>query len=131
MSTVALRGRVVTGREVWDTGTVLIEGTTIQAVVQGWPEAEETVDLEDSLLVPGFVDLQINGAFGIDVATEPQRIGELSARLVGTGTTSYLPTIVSLPLENYPSLLYSISLEERNCAEPLGLHLEGPFITPE
>lgn len=131
MSTIALRGRVVTEREVWNPGTVVIEGPTIQAVVQGRMEAKENIDLEDSLLVPGFVDLQVNGAFGVDVATEPQRIGELSAALVQTGTTSYLPTIISLPLEEYPSLLSSISLEGRDGAEPLSLHLEGPFINPE
>ena len=131
MSTIALRGRVVTEREVWNPGTVVIEGPTIQAVVQGRMEAKENIDLEDSLLVPGFVDLQVNGAFGVDVATEPQRIDELSTALVHTGTTSYLPTVISLPLEEYPSLLSSISIAGRDGAEPLGLHLEGPFINPD
>jgi N-acetylglucosamine-6-phosphate deacetylase len=130
VSATALYGRVVTETEVWDKGTVLIEDRTIRAVVRERVEAEESVDLEDHFLVPGFVDLQVNGAFGIDVATEPGRVGELSAALVRTGTTSYLPTIVSLPLERYPSLLAGISLEERGSAEPLGLHLEGPFISP-
>lgn len=131
MSAIALRGRVVTEQEVWNAGTVLIEGSTIQAVVQEQMEAKENIDLEDSLLMPGFVDLQVNGAFGVDVATEPERLGELSATLAQTGTTSYLPTIVSLPLDEYPSLLSSISFAIGNGAEPLGLHLEGPFINPK
>lgn len=110
MSTIALRGRMITEQEVWDTGTVLIEGPTIRAVVQGRMEAKENIDLEDSLLVSGFVDLQVNGAFGVDVATEPDRLGKLSTTLLQAGTTTYLPTIISFPLEDYPSLLSSISL---------------------
>jgi N-acetylglucosamine-6-phosphate deacetylase len=130
VKTLVLRGRVVTEKEIWDRGTVLIEGGTIAAVGRGLLEADETLDMADSFLVPGFVDLQVNGAFGVDVVTHPGSLARLSAKLLLTGTTSYLPTIVSLPLERYPSLLSQISLDAGAGAEPLGLHLEGPFINP-
>ncbi len=95
---VALRGQVVTDYEVWPEGSVLLEGGFIREVShEGSPLADEVHEYEDYLLLPGFVDLQVNGAFGVDVATEPSRVAELSERLLSTGTTAYLPTVISSP----------------------------------
>ena len=130
MKTLALRGRVVTEREVWDRGTVLVEGKTIAAVSRDRLGADETLDVDDCFLAPGFVDLQVNGSFGVDVIKHPGSLDRLSEKLLSTGTTSYLPTVISLPLESYPALLPRISPGAKAGAEPLGLHLEGPFINP-
>ncbi|MEJ7843797.1 MAG: amidohydrolase family protein [Rubrobacter sp.] len=129
MRTLALRGSVVTDHEILAEGTVLIEGATIRGVGRKRVEADEVVEMPGSFLVPGFVDLQVNGAFGVDVVSRPESLGELSDGLLATGTTSYLPTIVTLPLDEYPSLLSGIPLDANAGAEPLGLHLEGPFIS--
>ena len=48
-------------------------------------------------MAPGFVDLQINGGHGIDLAGEPERLGELAALLPRYGVTAFCPTIVSSP----------------------------------
>ena len=88
---VALRGQVVTDYEVWPEGTILFEGGSIVDVSPDdslLGDAEEVHEHPDSLLLPGFVDLQVNGAFGVDVATEPSRLGELSQALLSTGTTA-------------------------------------------
>ena len=130
MKTLALRGRVVTEQWVWDRGTVLMAGKTIAAVSRDRLDADEVLDLDDCFLAPGFVDLQVNGAFGVDVVTHPGSLDRLPAKLLSTGTTSYLPTVISLPLESYPALLPRISPGAKAGAEPLGLHLEGPFINP-
>ena len=55
-------------------------------------------DPGDVLVVPGYVDLQLNGAFGIDLAREPERLWELAALLPRAGVTSFLPTIVTSPV---------------------------------
>jgi N-acetylglucosamine-6-phosphate deacetylase len=128
VNSTAIRGRVVVGEEIWPGGTVLVEGPSIRAVGRGPLRADALVDLGDSFVVPGFVDLQLNGAFGVDVVLQPERLRELSASLVATGTTSYLPTVVTRPADEYESLLAGLHLEGDGGAEALGLHLEGPFI---
>ncbi len=134
MKLVALRGQVVTDYEVWPEGSVLLEGGSIADVS---PEdsllgdADEVYEHPDSLLLPGFVDLQVNGAFGVDVATEPSRIAELSQRLLSTGTTAYLPTVISSPESLYEEVLPALAAAadgRSEGAEVLGVHLEGPFI---
>lgn len=128
---IALRGRVVTDYEVWSEGTVLIEGGAIREVSREPLDPGEVRDYGDSLLVPGFVDLQVNGAFGVDVASSPERIDELSRRLLATGTTSYVPTVISSPESLYEETLPVLAekvARRGGMAEPLGIHLEGPFI---
>jgi N-acetylglucosamine-6-phosphate deacetylase len=134
---VELRGRVVTDYEVWPEGNVLLEGGSIRDVSPDGSllgDADEVNDHEDSLLLPGFVDLQVNGAFGVDVATEPSRLAELSEALLPTGTTAYLPTVISSPESLYEEVLPKLADvigEPSSGAETLGVHLEGPFISLE
>jgi N-acetylglucosamine-6-phosphate deacetylase len=83
------------------------------------------------VLVPGgYVDLQVNGAFGIDLVAEPERLWELAALLPRAGVTAWLPTIVS----SAPDVVRraQAALADRPAgfvgAEPVGLHLEGPML---
>jgi N-acetylglucosamine-6-phosphate deacetylase len=132
---VALRGQVVTDYEVWPDGSVLLEGGSIRDVSPDDSmigDADEVHEHDDSLLLPGFVDLQVNGAFGVDVATEPSRVAELSQRLFSTGTTAYLPTVISCPEILYEEVLPELGADgPTSGAEVLGVHLEGPFINLE
>jgi N-acetylglucosamine-6-phosphate deacetylase len=132
LKTVALRGCVVTDHEVWPEGTVILEGSRIAEVSREPFEADEVHEYFDHLIAPGFVDLQVNGSFGVDVASEPGRVPELSRKLAATGVTSYLPTLISSPTSLYREALPMLALLARegvpDGAEVLGLHLEGPFI---
>jgi N-acetylglucosamine-6-phosphate deacetylase len=134
---VALRGQVVTDYEVWPDGTVLFEDSSVADVSPDdslVADAHEVHYYGEALILPGFVDLQVNGAFGIDVASESDRLPELSRALLSTGTTSYLPTIISSPEGIYEEALPAISVAAAgpsSGAEVLGVHLEGPFINLE
>jgi N-acetylglucosamine-6-phosphate deacetylase len=134
---VALRGQVVTDYEVWPEGSVLLEGGSIRDVSPDnslLGDAGEVHEHDNSLLLPGFVDLQVNGAFDVDVATEPSRVAELSQGLLSTGTTAYLPTIISSLESLYEEVLPELAVADGgriSGAEVLGVHLEGPFINLE
>ena len=138
MRSVALVGNVVTDYEVWPEASILIEGRAIREVARDASLvalAERVVEYPDSMLMPGFVDVQVNGGFGVDAATEPDHIDVLSENLLSTGTTSYLPTVISSPESLYhealPELAASVGGPPSTGAEILGVHLEGPFISLE
>jgi N-acetylglucosamine-6-phosphate deacetylase len=139
MRLVALKGQVVTDYEVWPEGTVLFGDGSVADVSPDdslVADADEVHDYDEALILPGFVDLQVNGAFGVDVASESSRLPELSKALLSTGTTSYLPTVISSPGWVYEEALPAIGAVaypggSASGAGVLGVHLEGPFINPE
>ena len=96
----------------------------------------------DDYILPGFIDLQVNGSHGIDVMTAaPEFLLTLARRLAREGTTGWLPTAVTAPLEkiarvhrNIESAIETSSHQSADTvpdyAAILGMHLEGPFISP-
>ena len=90
------------------------------------------VDLTGKILAPGFIDLQLNGGFGSDFTQRPETIWDVAAQLPRFGITSFLPTIItSSPdtLDRAKQVLIDQPVEAAG-SEPLGLHLEGPFLNP-
>ncbi len=85
-------------------------------------------------LLPGFVDLQVNGAGGRSVAeATPDALDAIAAAVWAGGAVAFLPTLVTAP---WPRLLAQVAGVARwiedwrgSGAEPLGLHVEGPFLT--
>lgn len=101
---------------------VLVDGAGPDATV---------IEADGLLAAPGFVDLQCNGALGIDLASEPERLWELGAALPRWGVTSWLPTIVTTPSGVVERALETLAAGPPSGwvgATPLGLHLEGPFL---
>lgn len=87
---------------------------------------------EAAFISPGFIDLQVNGGFGVEVGEDPEAIRTLAARLPETGVTAFLPTIVTSPPEFYPKAIAAFEVAKNAPgARPLGLHIEGPFLSPE
>jgi N-acetylglucosamine-6-phosphate deacetylase len=84
-----------------------------------------------SVLAPGLIDIQINGAFGHDFSRTPQQIGAVARHLPRFGVTAFLPTIVSSPLDRYPAAVQAFRNIRRDpgMAIALGLHLEGPYLS--
>lgn len=90
-----------------------------------------------TLKIPGFVDLQVNGFLGVDFSapdvTEEAIIGACRA-LIAKGTAAFLPTIITNSLETYERnlpMLASVIDRPEFKGRLLGLHVEGPFISPE
>ena len=101
----------------------------------GEPPAADQVVIDGAglLAAPGFIDLQCNGAVGIDLASEPERLWELAGLLPRWGVTAWLPTIVTTPPEVIERALATLAEGPPPGfagATPLGLHLEGPFLAP-
>jgi N-acetylglucosamine-6-phosphate deacetylase len=92
--------------------------------------ADEEIDLAEATLLPGFIDVHIHGAVGIDVMNAtPADLRAVSEYLASQGVTGWLPTFVPASDENYASAVAAIS-EAMNGpgARILGVHYEGPFV---
>lgn len=90
---------------------------------------------DDRLLVPGFVDLQVNGIDDVSVATATGSAwGRLDELLLAQGVTAWCPTLTTMPKEQYAAALGRIGDARRRRAtgQPrpyiAGAHLEGPFL---
>jgi N-acetylglucosamine-6-phosphate deacetylase len=126
----AVRGRLLGERP----GAVVIRGTRIAAVLDRPRRSELPARVVDAPIVaPGFVDLQVNGAFGVEVG--PGGAGALealAARLPRTGVTAFLAALPSAPPETIWRLGRDLAAAAPAAggARLLGAHLEGPFLSP-
>jgi N-acetylglucosamine-6-phosphate deacetylase len=89
------------------------------------------------VLSPGWIDLQVNGLDGIafnDPATTVEQVAQVTRRLWRAGVVRYCPTLIT---DSFERLAAGMALVARACrAWPegrsiLGIHLEGPYISPE
>ncbi len=85
---------------------------------------------------PGFIDLQVNGYKGVNFSTKEcgeKDFAEAYRGVLSTGTAAFLPTVVTSPVSVYQRnlpLLARLLDEEEFQGRVLGLHIEGPFISP-
>jgi len=84
-------------------------------------------------VAPGYIDLQVNGAFGNDFTTDPDSIWAAAARLPETGVTSFLPTIITAPEGTVDAARDALQRRPEGFvgAHPVGLHVEGPMLSLE
>jgi len=131
---------VVIGGRLCSPGWLLAD-RTVRECGEGEPPARaretaaETTALPNGVLAPGLVDMQINGAFGVDFAAAGDDDWRHVARtLPSTGATAYVPTLITAPLDDLAAGLRSYRGREADlrgtpgAARPLGVHLEGPFL---
>ena len=94
-------------------------------------------DLSGATLWPGFIDVHIHGAVGVDMMeATPGDLARVSRFLAAQGVTAWLPTLVPAPPALYQSAINSISalIKEQSSqvgARALGVHYEGPFVNSE
>ena len=101
--------------------------------------ADRHFDFADDVLAPGFIDLHIHGAVGHDfMQADEAAFHKIGMFLARHGTTSYLPTTITSPEDELLPALARMSsaiaapaggTDTTPCAQPIGIHLEGPFIS--
>src|SRR5437764_4972747 len=97
MTTALINGRVVLRDEIRNDLCVVIDGGRIAAICEDSPEGAERVDLAGQLLLPGFIDVQVNGGGGRLFNDDPsvETIATMAAAHRRFGTTGLLPTLIS------------------------------------
>jgi N-acetylglucosamine-6-phosphate deacetylase len=136
MTTAFVNGRVLLGNELATDRAVIVDGTRIVAItpMRDAPGHATRIDLEGATLLPGFIDVQVNGGGGVlfNDAQTVDDVRTLAAAHRRFGTTGLLPTLISDDLDVIAAALQLTSRAiEAGVPGVLGVHIEGPFISPE
>src|SRR5260370_12161023 len=131
---VVLGHGVLEGRRWHNDAAVLIEDSRIRGlaawgeVPSDWPQRRVP---DGALLAPGFIDLQVNGGGGILLNDEPTPEGMRAIARAHRryGTTACLPTLITDSRQQMQAAIAAARTAAGNDGV-LGLHLEGPFISP-
>ncbi len=111
-------------------GYVVVEGELIAEVGEGTPRGADR-EFRHGVLAPGLVDLQVNGAAGADfLSCTPEQFAAARRYLASTGTTSFLPTLITAPVEVARAAARVVASGAGAGAQPVGVHLEGPALSP-
>lgn len=112
---------------------VIVEGARIAAIVahDDVPSCASRVDLDGAMLVPGFIDVQVNGGGGVLFNDAPtlETIATIGAAHRPFGTTGFLPTLISDDLSVMRDAVRAVD-EAITAGVPgvLGIHIEGPYL---
>lgn len=131
-----LGGPILIDGALHDDRAIVVEGGRIAAICDraDAPLGAKRIDLQGDILLPGFVDIQVNGGGGVLFNDAPsvetiRRIAETHACF---GTTALLPTLISDDLDKVAA---AISAVEDAIAQGvpgvIGIHLEGPFLSTD
>src|SRR6185437_792391 len=144
MRTIVTASRLWSGSELLEHPLLEIEDGRIAAISSRASTAEpvpcgmKKFQFPDATLAPSFFDVHFHGAAGHDVMeATPEAIGAIGALLARHGTGGYLATTVTAPLDATLRAAEGLAklidkpeqLQARPCARPVGIHLEGPFLS--
>jgi N-acetylglucosamine-6-phosphate deacetylase len=98
------------------------------------PIPHEAGLIEHDLVAPGFIDLQINGAADTQLNFDPtpEAVARIARGARAGGTAGLLPTFITAPGRDYLRAIEAVrAARARGVPGILGVHLEGPFLSPE
>ncbi len=133
MDTVLINGRVMTDRGLTEGLAVRLRGARIAAVGSSDDIAEGAMkrNLDGGLLLPGFIDTQVNGGGGALFNESPslETIARMAEAHRAFGTTGFLPTLISDDLATVRTGIDAARRAiEAGVPGVLGIHIEGPFL---
>src|SRR3954462_6062336 len=139
MTTVITASRLITPIEWIESPTVVVEDRYITALrprSDAEAPAGRLLGFPDLIVAPGFIDIHIHGGAGRDaMEASESALAQIERQLVKHGVTAYLPTTVTASQERILNALGGLGKliatanKNQGRAPPLGIHLEGPFIS--
>jgi N-acetylglucosamine-6-phosphate deacetylase len=134
MITAFFNGRILTAAGLVEGQVVLAEDGRILRIVPTVPKDAIKQDLAGGTLLPGFIDVQVNGGGGVLFNDSPtveglRAIGKAHARF---GTTGFMPTIISTDLITIEKAIAAVDQAiAAGISGVLGIHIEGPYLSPK
>lgn len=129
MKKCIINGKIILHDEIVEKN-VFIDGEKIIEISDKVPSDEEIIDAHGLYVSPGFVDVHTHGRGGSDTMYPTfDDLNTISKATLKTGVTSFLPTTMTMPVENIKKAIENVSMNKDKVegAQILGVHLEGPF----
>src|SRR5690625_716530 len=135
MSKVITNAKIYTGETVLENGVIRFDHE-IQAVdsMEHYQKKEDdqVIDGTAKNVIPGFIEVHSHGGYGSDTMdADPEVINEMAKKMLQEGITSYFPTTMTQSDENIEKALAGIKEAKKTNPMIQGIHLEGPFVSPE
>ena len=131
MKQALLGSQIFCGERFYDDHALLVEGKSIVDIVDknNIPDNFNKIELDQGILAPGFIDLQVNGGGGVLFNNSPNKesLNTIIKAHQFFGTTSVMPTVISDSLEVLEQCITTVTEEIKNNSSLLGIHIEGPF----
>lgn len=134
-TTFSLSGTVLFPDGQASEATLYLSGKTIQKITPGRDPGADL--LTDGFIAPGFLDIQVNGAYGYDFTNDATSLAKVAVKLPESGVTGFVPTVITSQFEAYPKRQQEIKeamTYGQGAGQPgariLGAHLEGPYLNP-
>ena len=131
MKQALLGSQIFCGERFYDDHALLVEGKSIVDIVDknNTPDNFNKIELDQGILAPGFIDLQVNGGGGVLFNNSPNKesLNTIIKAHQFFGTTSIMPTVISDSLEVLEQCIKTVTEEIKNNSSLLGIHIEGPF----
>ena len=137
MQTWISGGKILTPHQTLDDSMIIIENGRILAVeprrqVTPAPEQVELIDASGLWVLPGLIDLHVHGGAGCDMMdATPESLTTLSTFFAQHGVTAFLPTTITYSNAATSRAIQNVSQNMTSApgARPLGIHLEGPYLS--
>ena len=131
MKQALLGSQIFCGERFYDDHALLVDGKSIVDIVDknNTPDNFNKIELDQGILAPGFIDLQVNGGGGVLFNNSPNKesLNTIIKAHQFFGTTSVMPTVISDSLEVLEQCIKTVTEELKNNSSLLGIHIEGPF----
>lgn len=134
MLTAYVHGRILTPEVMVSGRALLCENGRISGFADAAPDGARCIDLNGSTLVPGFIDVQVNGGGGVLFNDSPtvDGLATIARAHAKFGTTGLLPTIISTDLRGIAEAIAAVDAAiEAGVPGILGIHIEGPYLSPK
>lgn len=127
-------GNIITDDKIIEGKNLIINEGKICAITDDAPDIPDVIDAKGLFVSPGFIDIHIHGAGGYDVMDgSVEAINGISKIIAEHGTTSFFPTTMTTSVDDIKHAVQAVKEAiklNRNTANIMGMHLEGPFINP-
>lgn len=132
-SLTIINARAVIGGAVRRCNLKIVDGK-IKGIMPPGDTYGKTFDARENLVLPGFIDIHTHGGAGVDFNNaDAKDIRNVRDFFASQGTTTFLPAILTDTEETMLRSILSV-VQAKNalkCSQIYGIHLEGPFLSPE